>query len=126
MALSVYYAENDITVPAGTVIAAPTSDTLNLGDIWVYNISVRIPPGHCGFTGLSVQQAGSYLIPFGMTLAYLIGNDDKLEFEIGVEIPGAFQFVTYNTDVLVHTFYIRIAYQPMVALNNPAPVIVPI
>jgi hypothetical protein len=124
--LSVYYAEEDVTVPAGTAIATPQTTVVNLGDIWCYAISVRIPAGHCGFTGLAVIQAGSYLLPFGQTLKYLIGNDDKLDFDIGVEIPGNFTLQTYNTDVLAHTFYVRIAYQPMVTVNNPQPVIIPI
>lgn len=119
-----YYAPKEITTPAGTAVAAPQVTNVNLGPAHVYEVEIRIPPGHAGFTGIAMIVAGSVIIPYSTSLDYIVGNDDDLYFKIGMDLGGAFVLQTYNTDVLNHTHYVRIAYQPLPVALQPATVAV--
>lgn len=96
-----------VTVAAGTAQAAPTSTNMifNPGD--VVGIEIDIPDGHSGLTGLAIATAHQPILPFSVG-AWIIGNDDKIEWAL-YDLPdtGNFQAITFNTDIFVHSFYVR-------------------
>jgi hypothetical protein len=125
--LNRYHVPFNVTVPAGTSQASPLIETLDTDDWWVYSIHVMIPSGHAGFTGLCIMDSGVGLVPFAQPPQYLIGNDLDWDFELGVEVAGALTFQAYNTDVFAHTFYCRVAQQPMGSVvAQPQTTIVPV
>jgi len=119
-----YYSPWEIATPAGTAIASPKVTNVTLPPAHIYTVQVRIPPGHAGFTGIAMIVAGAVVIPWTQTLDYIVGNDDDLYFDIGMDTGGAFVLQTYNTDVLDHTHYVRIAYQPLPVAPQPTTVAV--
>jgi hypothetical protein len=117
--LGTYVWPVNVTVPLGTPIATPTTTSPNLGDIWIDSIEILIPRGHNGLTGIGIANAGTQLLPYSQTAAYLVGDGDRLTFDFGVEVANGLTIQTYNTDIFAHTFYLRIVGRPII-LQNPA------
>lgn len=114
------YVPLTVTVPALTAIAAPTSVDPALGDVWLYGVELRIPTGHAGLTGIALTFNGVSLVPWAANVSYIVGDDERLDFDVNLETSSGLQVVTYNTDVLSHSFYLRFACVPVSAVAIPA------
>jgi len=119
VALGTYTWPVNITVPAGTSASAPFMVTPLIGSIMVASVEVRIPRGHNGLTGLSINDSGTQILPYSNTTEWITGSDERLQFDLGQETDTGLQLVGYNLDVFAHTFYVRIIGQYMV-VSNPA------
>jgi hypothetical protein len=98
-------------VPAGTPVSAPVSTTVPVPVGTVVKVTIVIPPGHAGLTGLQVLLAGTPIIPYAGA-AYLIGDNYQDSWEIGQDVnPGNLTLAGYNTDIFQHTFYTRFLWQ---------------
>jgi hypothetical protein len=109
----------------GTAATAPTSTATGLSLVWLHTVEIRIPPGHAGFTGIAMVDSGQYVLPYAPTPpAWLIGDDDLLEYEYEQEIGKNVVFLTYNTGTFTHTWQIRMSYTPMSAHTDSGSVII--
>ena len=116
MALGQYVYVWQALVPSQTPIYSPTAQQPQFGDIWVDSVEVKIPSGHRGLTGFNIQNSGGILIPSPAGVgnsSYITGDDDLLEFELGVEVDQLLSIGLYNSDGLNHTFYFRFRGMPM-------------
>ncbi len=110
--------------PAGTAASAYTLTPAGIATVLLHSIQVRIPPGHQGTTGIALVDSGSFVIPFsGATPAWLVGDDDDLEYPYERELGANVQLATYNTGTFVHAWQVRMVYTPMSAVGLEAPVI---
>jgi hypothetical protein len=89
-------------------------------------INVRIPPGHAGYTGIALVDSGSFLVPYAQPgPAWLIGDDDDLNFEIEQQSGSTVQLAYYNTSTdYSHGWQVRITYTPMSVYEEGGDVIV--
>jgi len=115
--LGTYVWPVNVTTPAGTPLAAPLTTRPGIGVIWIDSVELRIPIGHRGTTGIYIANSGSQLLPFSQTISWLVGDDERLVFDFGVQVDSGLQVVTYNTDLFDHTHYLRIQGRPMVLQN---------
>lgn len=108
-----------VTVPAGTAIAAPQVTATSFADGVVTRIIVTIPPGPSGFCGFKFTHLGGPVIPY-TGAGYVIGDDRIVDWPV-TNMPSAsgWQFVAYNTDIFPHTFYIEYMIDEIV--TGPAP-----
>ena len=113
------YVPLTVSVPAGTAIANPTKTNPALGDVWLYQVQVRIPSGHAGFTGLGIQDNGVSLVPWSPNTSWVVGDNDYFVFDVNTETDTGLAVLTYNTDVLVHGFYLRFVCAPISAVAPP-------
>lgn len=96
-----------VTIPAGTPVAAPQVTTLAFNDGVVTNIIVTIPPGPSGLVGFSFLHMGSQVIPFKLG-AVIIGDDRVAQWAIENQpTASGWQLSAYNLDVYQHTLYIE-------------------
>lgn len=106
------------------------STPVNLGDAMLHSLIVRIPNGHAGLTGVSLQQAGVTIVPFdNPTVPFIVGNDSLLEFPIETEVGNGLVVAQFNNDQFNHTHYLQFNYTPIVAVGiaaAPALTVVPI
>lgn len=110
--------ELDVTIPAGTAKSAAVVTPWPLENNILDTITVVIPSGHCGFTGVRVLQASQQIVPWGNS-SYIVANDEKIPIDINIEIgASAITVQAYNTDVYAHTFYLRAAVRD---IPLPAP-----
>ena len=68
----------DVPVPPGTTSDAPYTQQISLGDVWLYTVEVRIPPGPSGLAGIQVVSNGTTVVPWTDDVGWLIGeNHDR-------------------------------------------------
>lgn len=110
--------EGDLTVPAGTPASAPVSSVINMPVGEIARVTLVVPDGHSGLTGLQMQLAGTSIVPYGPgTWITANGYQDSWDIDQPVN-PGQFALVGYNTDAFQHTFYVRILWQPPAAAQG--------
>lgn len=103
--ISSRYVAVTVTTPAGTAIAAPQTTAVNLGDVILLGVQLKIPPGHAGATGWKLTEAGNALVPWQDGGGWVIGDDDDLWFDVNSEVAGGLAIVTYNVGAYPHTHY---------------------
>ena len=113
MPISKYYTEVDVTTPAGTLQSNPLITQVSLGDVQLYGMKIRIPPGHSGQTGIQIKLADSAIIPWGDLSKFIIGNDDRLEFDYDEEVTSGLAIVTYNIGRYPHSHYLQFVNIPI-------------
>lgn len=113
--LDVRYFPYKVTVPAGTLIAAPQTSTLLIQHGIAKGMQLQIPSGHVGLTGFSLTLAGTPIVPWGPPGNYVVAEDDIIDFDIGIEVDVQLRAVCYNIDIYDHSFYFRVALQPLSA-----------
>lgn len=99
--------EITFTVPAGTPIANPLSQSWVTEDNTIADIELYVPPGHNGLTGFRVMKGDVQLLPFTKG-TFITANDYRRVFDIGAYIPtGDLKLQGYNTGVNPHSFFVR-------------------
>lgn len=116
----------DVAVPAGTPKAAPIEVLTNFPQGEAVGVTIIIPDGHNGLTGIRLAIAHAQAIP-ATAGAWIVGNDDEIELDtIGYLNNGAWSAFAYNLDAFLHTFHVRfeVADFPLLAgvpLEAPIP-----
>lgn len=95
-----------MTCPAGTAVASPVIVDTFFRVGFVQHITLVIPPGHRGLTGLRFTIAGGQTIP-GTFGSWFIGNNQTYEMDV-VDFPnsGAWECTVYNLDVFDHSWQV--------------------
>lgn len=96
------------TVAAGTAEATPTVvDAIPRGPYRVDRVTIVIPPGHCGLTGLQLWYGGNTAIPYDS--GWISGDNEVYTMEYSVKYPvgAAWQVAMLNNDVYEHHFQVR-------------------
>jgi len=97
-----------VLTPAGTTQGAPLSTPLPLEDAQLCKVTVIVPDGHVGLTGIRLLQAGQQIIPWSNNY-YIIANDRIIEIPVDGEMTNTgLVAVTYNLDVFDHNHYLEI------------------
>lgn len=96
-----------VTVPAGTLQAAPQTTAWDLGAVIVEWVEVMIPKGHAGLTGVHLDYQGVALVPFATPPEFLVARDETVRVPVDLEIGAPLSVVSYNLDVFSHSFYWR-------------------
>ena len=90
------------TASPGTVTPIALSRVGN-----VVGVSILIPDGHYGLTGLALLQANQQIIPW-VAGSFLVANNETLNFPISLPLDTQqWSVQTFNTGKYPHTFYIR-------------------
>lgn len=94
-------------IPANTAIAAPVSQAVILEDAQLDTLTIVIPDGHVGLTGIAITRGGVQTFPF-IQGTWLTGNNDVVQYPYDGEITAnGFVLSGYNTDIYPHSFYLR-------------------
>ena len=114
------------SAPAGTPAATPTTTPVLLPPFsWLWRVEVRIPAGHQGVTGLALVDSGAFIIPLASPgPAWLIGDNDLLEYPYDKEVGKSVVFLAYNNGIFPHAWQCRLIYSPIAVLDDSASVIV--
>lgn len=96
------------TVPAGTTEAAPQiSDAIPAGPYRVDRVTIVIPDGHSGLTGIQLLYGKTAMIPYDS--GWISGNDEVYTLAYSAHYPpgAAWQVATMNLDFNDHHFQVR-------------------
>lgn len=98
-----YYQE--LTVGPG--LGGTTYDIVSwpLEDNQLKEITIQVPDGHCGLTGVRILRAQQQIVPFANN-TYLVSNDRTFTYTFDDEISSSgLQIMGLNSDIFSHTFY---------------------
>lgn len=96
-----------VTVPAGTLITAPFSAVIPLEDNQLLSVTVVVPDGHCGLTGIRLLQSQQQVFPWANN-SYIVANDERIVYDYKDEIQASGMVAEgFNTDIFDHSFYFR-------------------
>jgi hypothetical protein len=114
------------SAPSGTTVDAPTSTPVNLPAFsWLWRVEVRIPAGHQGVTGLALVDGTQFIVPFANPgPAWLIGDDDLLEYPYDKEVGSSVVMLAYNNGSFDHAWQVRLIYTPIAVKDEGGAVIV--
>lgn len=97
----------DVTIPAGTLVAAPQVTALAFNIGVVQGIEIQVPPGPSGLVGFRIRHSGDTVIPYDRS-KWIIADNDVIRWPLeGFPTGRAWSIEAYNTDVYAHTLYIR-------------------
>lgn len=98
----------DVTCPASTPASAPIeTQAYSGGNFTVTAVTILIPDGHLGTTGIALGFAHNPVIPENPG-AFISGNDEILRYTLSAFPPGApWSVFTCNTDSIPHSWETR-------------------
>lgn len=116
-----------ISTPSGTALTSPQSTSVAFQPGIVVGLEVFVPLGHNGLTGWAVSQANTQIIPETGDPFFVMDNDTVKWPLDGFLNSGDWEFLSYNTDIVTHTFYLRFLVNE-IDVNRQAniPVVVPL
>lgn len=119
------YTSVSINVAAKAVAA---SQNVQLANAIVESVEIVYAPGHSWLVGVALKVAGVTILPWNGVGSFIFGNNERLEREVGMYIPGPIAIVTNNTDTIAHGVIVIFkwhTYTPQAVVPLPAvPVIV--
>jgi hypothetical protein len=116
-ALNELYIERLYTVNPPVTPSNPLVLTDELGDVWVNSVNVRIPPGHCGQTGIQIQYGGVPIVPWNDLTAFIVEDDKDYDFDVNFEFDQSLTVILFNQGAYSHTFYVRWNVTPIVLMT---------
>lgn len=106
-----------VACPAGTLSSAPQSQRWDMEDAYLYRLTIVVPDGHAGLTGIRFRRSGAIVVPYTFD-QFIVANDRVINFDYNGEIHSSGLVIeTYNTDVFDHTFYL----EATIGDTNPNP-----
>lgn len=116
----------DVTIPAGTPIAAPLVTALPFSDGIVTKIIVTVPPGPSGFVGFKFTHMGGPVIPYTGT-TFVVADDRIVEWDLtNMPSNSGWQLTAYNIDIFAHTLYLEILVNEIPTPEAPPVALLPI
>lgn len=123
MPIEQYYTQVNVTTPANTTALNPLLTPVKLGDVMLHSVRIRIPPGHSGQTGVQIRLSNNAIIPWGNITTFIVGNDDRIDFDYGDEVTSGLYIATYNIGRYPHSHFLQFINTPIsLAIAGPATV----
>lgn len=95
-------------------------------DALLWQMEVRIPPGHQGYTGLQLASSGAAIIPSpASSYPWFTGDDEDPTYPYSWEVPAGSTLRTFNTGTYDHTWQVRLLYTPVAARGKGAVIVTP-
>lgn len=108
-----------ITTPALTDPGSPQVTTITVPDTILDTVTLLIPGGHAFLTGFALSLAGQQLLPWPTDFPWIVGDNDRLLFEMAIEVDGPLDITTYNVDLYDHTHWLRLKLDDIDLGNAP-------
>lgn len=118
------YLTTSIATPRKT---ASKSTAWTFGPAILEELQILWAPGHVALTGVRVSYKGVTILPWNQPTAFLVGDNERQIFEMGMHILDTITVVTQNNDNYPHTHYLtaKLTDVPLTG-DNPAPQPLPI
>lgn len=83
-----------------TTAAATTSQTtaFNLGQRKLQVLDIFWPRGANGLVGVRIEFASVAILPWGQASSFVVGNNERRIFDMGIQTIGGVNVVTQNND----------------------------
>lgn len=93
--VSAKYQTVDITTPKST---NAQTQVISVGDRIIHAVDVLFAPGHVGLTGVRLLYGGITILPWNQPANFIVGDSERLHFQLDLYAPGPITIVTHNGD----------------------------
>lgn len=108
-----------VTVPAGTLQAAPLTTALPFQPGHVVELEIIIPPGPSGLMGFQILHSGVPVLPKKAS-EFVITDDEKIRWPLSNFPTGdKWSVRAFNTDVYNHTIFLRFLVDELAPSPSP-------
>lgn len=80
--------------------------TVQLANAYVDAVSILFAPGHAVLTGVRIQYGGNTILPWDGVGGYIVGDNERLSFDVGMYMPGVITIGTHNGDTISHGHFV--------------------
>lgn len=106
-----------LTVPAGTPIAAPVSQLLYAQRAQIEELEIMVPPGPSGLVGFRFDHSSRQVIP-AIDGTWIVADGETMRFPLALySVQPNWTIKAYNLDTYPHTLYVRVLLNDQV--SNP-------
>jgi len=112
----------NVTTAASTPQATPQVDTFKVPLRQLVRVTLSVPRGHGGFTGIEIETQGLQLVPFNQPGKYITADDARFDWPLALQVDGTLTARSFNTDVWAHTFYFIVYMVDLAIIETVAPV----
>lgn len=118
------YVVSDITTPKNT---NALNTVVSLGNRIIKSVDILFAPGHVGITGVRIAYAGVVLLPWNQPAGFIVGDTERLKFDLDFYAPGPVTITTHNSDArYAHRHVITFKLQEVTNPNmNTLPTTIP-
>lgn len=95
------------TVAAATDPDTPATGAQTLGLATWDDVRIIIPAGHQFLTGVRLEYASAFVVPFNDPPEWITGNDDDQTYPVDLDVTAPVVLRGYNVDIYPHTFHLR-------------------
>lgn len=114
----------NVECASGVPKNAPTFTSLTFTPAYVVGLTLVIPAGHAGLTGIGLTLAGTRVIPW-TTGAFLEGDNETINWELTDFLnTGSWGAETYNVDTGPHLWQIRFLCDEVVPKPSGKPIVI--
>lgn len=111
-----------VTTPTGNPRTTPLATTLTVPHGNLVAVELLIPRGHRGVTGFSLQLSGAVIVPYRSSFPWIIGDGDRLMFDVEIEVDTQLKAVTFNEGNFPHTHYLRLVVRSLPVRQGFVPI----
>lgn len=84
-------------------------------------VDILFAAGHVGLTGVRISYNGIALLPWNQPAGFIIGDSERLPFDVGMYLDGAMTIATHNGDTYPHTHILSFYYHEYQEVNRITP-----
>lgn len=118
------YLQTSIVTNARTALK---TTTWTFGPAILDELQILWAPGHLALTGVRVSVQGVTILPWNQPTAFLVGDNERQIYAMGIHIFSSITVATQNNDGYVHTHYLvaKLSDVPLTG-DNPSPAALPL
>lgn len=77
--------------------------TLNCGERILESLTALWAPGHVGLVGFRMEYGGVAMLPWNQATAFLVGDNERITYDLSLHVSGLVTFKLSNTDTYRHS-----------------------
>lgn len=77
---------------------ATQTTLVDLGERMLESFDAFFAPGHVGLTGFRILYGGVAIVPWNQSTSFIVGNNERRPFTLGLHVSGKLSIVTTNLD----------------------------
>lgn len=105
----------NITTPKSTNVTTAFA----LGrPVTLEKVDILFAPGHVALTGVRINYQGVAILPWNQPTLFVVGDSERLVFELGMYVSGGLSIVTHNGDTQPHQHMLTFHYMEYIERNS--------
>lgn len=115
-----------ISTNAKTNLKTTTWNVIGGQQYMLDEVSILFAIGHAALTGVRLRYNGAAILPWAQPTAFIVGDNERLRFPLGIYLQAPILVDTQNTDTVVHQHVLTARLVPVPTGATVTPVSFPL